>query len=233
MKSKLVVFALVVFSVISGFAQVEDNYPKRSMMSINATGFFSNYVNLGTTTSNTPYLIDYRYAINKKLQIRSGLNFSSSSMNNDMGNGRRDKSNSQNIDFRLGILSNNEISKKWSWYYGLDLIFSEFMTTSINQTAIFASGKQGTAVVENLFYNQQFGGGPIFGLKWDVSSRISIWTESRLYYTYTESINTTTWSDFSIDIPENDRRFDERKTDNYLSSTRFFLPLDVFVGIKF
>lgn len=234
MKSNfMVVMVFFVFIHISAFAQEDDNYPKRSMISINATGFFSNYVNFGTTVSNTPYLIDYRFAINNNLQIRSGLNFSASNTNNDMGNGIRQKSDGQNIDFRLGLLSNQKISTKWSWYYGADFVYSDFSITSLNQTPIFVSGKPGTAQVETIFSDQKFGGGPVIGIKWDVSSRISIWAESRLFFTYGESVNKTSWSDFSLEIPENDPRFEEKTSANYQTSTIFFPPLDVFVGIKF
>jgi hypothetical protein len=206
----------------------------RSTVSVNATMFFANFVNFGNVQMNTPYIIDYRYNFNPKHQIRTGLNFVHSTSNSkEFNNPDRVYRENTMIDFRIGYLYNSKVAKKWNLFYGIDLIYSENNNNIQNKTNIFANNQQGTARITTNSISNSMGGGPLLGLQWNITDRISLWTESRFVYRYNENIQSFTWDEFSIDISGEESRFEIDNKEDFSSNTFLFMPLDVFVAFKF
>lgn len=202
---------------------------------LNATGFVGNYLNFGNgPISNNPFLLGYKRVYRNKA-IRFGA-FGSSSSSNRVVNPQQPRSyrNSKELELRTGFEWRKMLNPKWMFFYGLDLAvgFTDNRTTNFQNVNF-----QGTQVlVKNIssFAQNSYGGGPIAGLQWDFSKRISLLAESRAYFNYSEIHTKTKWEDVpdQLRVAQNSGFKDQDNVD-YLSQFQIFLPLDLFVIIKF
>lgn len=103
------------------------------------------------------YLLNYRYHFSKKSALRAGLNL-------DISN---DDASGIYPSVKLGY-QRNQYLEKWNFYYGADLTYSYYKSTAI-------------AVV-----TQRYGIGPLIGVQYHLSKRISLSTEASInYYQFT------------------------------------------------
>ena len=99
------------------------------------------------------YLFNFRYRVNENYTLRAGLNL-------DMSGG---ESLGYYPDVKLGIQRNNHL-KKWSWYYGADISYSYFKSTSSS------------------IETTRLGGSCLLGVEYLFNRRISIVTEQSLNF---------------------------------------------------
>jgi hypothetical protein len=218
--------------ILSSNAQEKPEY--KSELGVNATAFIANYFNLGGVSSNNPYLIDFKYIITENVAIRSSLNFDYSNNNIEQQTARRTYFKNSIVDLRVGAEKRNQLSKKWTWFYGVDIIAGKNISTSSSdqqlrdpQTSEFVTVKS-----FNKAASEYIGAGPIAGLRWDLHPRITLWTEARLYFSYGESDSESGWEDLPESFKTSDQ-FDTVKRTNYNSNFTFSPPLDVFISFKF
>lgn len=208
-------------------------------VSVNATGFVANYFNLGGVSSNSPYIIDYKRRISgNNTFLRSSLNLAISDQNNESPNGSRIKQKANAYDLRLGLEWRKQIANKFIWSYGIDaaaglgnnyssseFVFNNFFNGRQFQDTILSIAESSTV---------QIGGGPVTGLRWQVSPRISVWTESRLYFFYAEDRNETRFEDV-MDETKLSRpgQFDGNSRVNFSNTLNLFAPLDLYITFHF
>jgi hypothetical protein len=149
--------------------------------------FFSTYMS-SDFNYNNPYDITYNYNF-KKFTLRGGYGqliyndktHYSYNQNGQIQNSYEDiNDKDQEYYFRAGIQKNVDISKSWQYYYGLDAIGG------------IASGSLGDKYVNNMDYTiyktsqhgYTYGGGPFLGIRWKLNRRLSLVTETSLYFVY-------------------------------------------------
>lgn len=230
------VLSFIIFSVFLFHidAKAQEKFTQRNELGLNATGFIANYFNLGGVSSNNFYLIDYKYRLNKNFALRSSIDFTLGTDNVEQQVGRRTYLKNQSVDLRIGAEIRKELSEKWTWFYGIDMVGSQRgnSSESIQQLRNPVSFEFFDAKTFNASTTQNVGGGPVVGLRWEVHPRITLWTEGRLYFTYNESRVESGWKD----LPDNIKDFPQFETvsrTSFSTSLDFFPPLDVFVSFKF
>ncbi|PKP18682.1 MAG: hypothetical protein CVU05_13075, partial [Bacteroidetes bacterium HGW-Bacteroidetes-21] len=121
----------------------------------------------------------------------------------------------QYFDFRLGYERHEDLGKYFQFYYGIDMLTGYNYTVSHNM-----STSQGTP--DAISKTIEGGGGPIFGVKFKINPRISIFTETSLYYTYSKRV-----IDYKFpDSPENNiKELHEAGSINL--TTPFFVCLNI------
>ena len=152
MKQVLLIFTICIFSTLT-YSQ-NPNY--NSQIGIDATGFLSQFLNFGGSSSNrSPYYFTYRkLGENKNTRIGLGAD-----LDIQLSNER----SSNSIDFRAGNEKFNDFGKRWRALYGWDFKLGLDLITNAN------SGN-----VANL----RLGTGPFVGLQFRLNERISFATET-------------------------------------------------------
>ena len=200
------------------FAQDNDAPTKARYheIGINATTFINKFISLnGNDVDLGDYMLTYKYHIgNKALRLGVGGQFSNFSEQLSNGGGNRD-SKKMEFNFRVGYEWNKQVSKKWNFYAGLDIVsgISETVTQTNNSEKVSLTNK-----------TSSFGAGPIMGIQFFINSHISLRTEGSLYYLHSSinnkevfSVNTTLNSD----------------TTDTANVTNFGLPTALFFVIRF
>jgi hypothetical protein len=226
----LLLLSLCVF--FSARAQKDSSF--KCELGVNATAFIANYFNLGGVSSNNPYLIDFKYRLAEDIAIRTSLDFTFSDNNVEQQTARRIYFKNTSVDLRVGAEKRNQLSKKWTWFYGVDVIAGQGINSSRSDQQLRDPNtfEFVTVTSVNKSASEYIGAGPIAGLRWDLHPRITLWTEARLYFTYGESYSESGWED----LPENfnnSGQFDSVKRTDYNTNLTFSPPLDVFVSFKF
>jgi hypothetical protein len=229
---KNLVLTLLLTSIyFIGFSQ--EQAPKNEF-GLNATGFVANYFNLGGVSSNTPYLIDYKRKLVPGLYLRSGLDFGFRNNNTSQQNGNRFYSSTKRVNLRIGVEKRKPLGAKFEWHYGLDAIGGLNFTESTSHQQFFS--QTGIVSVKSISGNESssIGLGPVAGLRWNVSPRISLWTEARSYFIYNELKILSRWEDVPDDLfNQNPGLFDTKSRTDYNANLNFFVPLDLYVSFKF
>ena len=213
----LIFFSILVFSPQSLLAQDEEMVTKEkfSEFGINATGFINEFISLNSNDSDLgDYMITYKYHVGKTAW-RFGLGGKFSQINDDTEGGGNRETKDNALDFRVGFEVKKKISKRWSFYTGLDAIIG--MEQSKSSTFNFEEVK----ITNN---STTYGGGPVVGIQFFINSHISLATEGSLYF---QSTQLKEKEEFSINTEFNT---DESSTINDLN---FGLPTALFFIIKF
>ena len=217
------------------FAQTEDPNSKQEKMFEHSIGVQLNPLirqvlnfNNSTTATNanvSPYLVTYNINLKKTgwgLRIGGGYNYSS--VKNDDGvTATNTKLN--DVQLRVGIEKAFTLSPKWSAGAGLDFVYN---SNDDNNVAVTTSFDTITTTTKTT--TSSYGGGPMAWLRYNITEKILIGTETSFYYlTGKDKITvTTTITDFSGSSNSSDS-----KTDNKVASGTFTLPVAFYVIVKF
>ena len=161
--------------------------------------------------SDFPLIVRFRA---KKTLFRIGLGVSGNSnefFDNITGIFRKNDFNETFL--KLGFEKEFFKDKKWTGYYGIDLIgnyISDQVTTFGFEQVILNNNTIGV------------GGGPFLGIKYDINSRIYFHTESTLYFLAKRTTLKQNINGVSTQIQE---------TDNYSASLQS--PLSLYLNYKF
>lgn len=183
-------------------------------LGINVTTFINEFVSLNNNDADLGnYMVTYKYHIGKNA-FRFGLGGRFSQLDEPVGGGNR-VTKENKFDLRAGYEWNKPISKRWSFYYGLDAIAgnNQSVTVAVNSDEVTTTDK-----------STYFGGGGLIGVQFFINSHISIATESSLYYQHEMTI---TKADFRLDPSSN---FEETKTNDFAD---FGVPTALFFVIRF
>ncbi len=230
---KPTLFLLALFCSILSFGQSTDVAFKNEI-GFNGSGFASNYLNFGGgVVSNNPYLITYkRFFQNGAMRVglnANGLRFD----DNRFVNNSADQIDFS-LDARVGYEWKSELSEKWSLIYGVDALYGVNNFTRKSYQNLWDGSKLAPVTNVSVNNNQTFGAGPIAGIEWAITNRIALYTEARFYGRYTEIESGTKWENVTDELRH---RFGSSLDNNVRSSFQrdlvLFVPLDVFVSIKF
>ena len=159
-------------------------------------------------------MITYKYHYGSKaFRLGLGGNFSQIDEDTD-GNGNRTTNNNR-FDIRLGYEWNKQITKRWAFYSGMDILAGNDFSSSVSDNFERVETSTRTTTV---------GGGPILGIQFFINSHISLMTEGSLYYKHS-MVNTK--ETFSLNAEFNS---DETNSRNDLN---FGLPTALFFVIRF
>lgn len=143
-------------------------------LGLNATYFVSNFLGLNQNelvTSPYAFVGKLKYA---RMALRFGIGAESSNetQSGDFASNIFDRKK-QGFDLRIGIERQQNISARWSVYYGLDALVG----SQLDQTR--ASSVFDEVVTRTL--NSYVGGGPLLGVQFNINKRISLSTEGSFY----------------------------------------------------
>lgn len=212
----------------------ETKTEQRHELAFNASQFISNYLNFnGFAQTNNNYLLTYKYDLGP-MRLRTGLNaFAQNSNRTD--NWGNDFS-SHNINFRIGVEKQKEISRKFSAFYGVDIVS---MWSGSKQTQDNIELFDGNEVVEvsrsQLNTGESYGIAPVVGLQFKMTNRLSLYTEARAVFAYSENENYLEWDMITDDLRNfyGDEFFDRNFRGSYTNQFQMFIPLDVFIALSF
>lgn len=186
MKLKLIVISFLLLSQ-AAFAQTDDDLKPEHQIGVNATLFIKQFLSFNDNVFNSsPYSLTYKY-IDQNEGWRIGLGGSNTSSKSNPNNGTNiTTNNGLNINVRLGYEWQKKLDKRWLMYYGLDGIYSysKFRSTSSIQSGGFPPK---TEEVISSTEGFGFGGGPVLGMEFKISKRISLNAETAAYFNYGET----------------------------------------------
>lgn len=176
----------------------------------------NNNNNLGANA--TTYLLSFKTIFKGGPAIRFGLggNYTNKKVDDDDFSGIQTQVNSQ-FNTRLGFEWQFNLGRRWNFYAGVDGIFSTGKTRV--ETPNFPPDK---TIVETK--TTAFGGGPVAGVQFRISKRISLLTETAVY------AKSTTTDDKMIDtsFPANNS---QTKTKEF--SFNIIAPQSIYLIVTF
>lgn len=226
---------LILSSILCLSIQLKAQDPKESKHEIafNASQFLSNYLNFnGFAQTNNNYLVTYKYVLGD-LRLRSGLNVFANNVNrtDNWGNDFR----TRNINFRVGVEKQRELNKHFDAFCGIDLVTDQSGTVNVSNLELW-DGNESKKVDRNIVNkNELYGLAPVAGVQWNFSERLSIYTEARAVFAYSESENYTEWDGVNQGMRDvyGEAFFDKNFRGSYNRSIQFFVPLDIFLALSF
>lgn len=185
MKLKLSLIAFLLFSTAAG-AQTENEAKPAHQIGVNATFFVKQFLSFNDLiVPNNPYNLTYKY-IEDKQGWRVGLGGNNATQKSNPNNGQSiSNSKSLSIATRLGYEWQKPLDNRWLAYYGADVTYSY---TKNRTTSRIPTGGFPQTTEEILVSNESFavGGGPVLGIEFKLSKRISFNAETSLYFAYSE-----------------------------------------------
>jgi len=170
-----------------------------------------------TNTIGYPYLLTYKFSANR-LALRAGIGGSYQEdifeLPDFSDNERR--FNTQ-LDARLGIEYQKEITERWRVAFGGDAVFSRDVSTQIEDS--------GVDVVTTQSLTLQWGAGPVAGVWFNLNAHLSIYTEGAAYLLLGSQDRTRQFENF----PEFDDELSSRST----RDLRFHIPGTLFLIYRF
>ena len=221
MNLKLLTIALCFFSIHLTYAQNEEvAKPTTTQLGVNATQFINTFLSFNENNAPTgAYLFSLKFLQdNKGFRLGTGFGFSKTTAEVDAN--QEDRTNKNNFfNLRAGYEWQIPITKRWLTYFGLDAIFgiSKFESE-------FDPGF-GRIITKN--ENLSFGGGGIMGIQFNINNRISLATESTLYFIHRNLESEQIFPDQGIG--GEDKQTSKTTSDQFSPS----LPTSLFIQINF
>lgn len=198
--------------------KVKEKTPVQFEMGLNAPLVFGQLLSSNALTTNpNPYLLTGKLFFGK-LGLRAGVgghinntieregDFADSEAIEDLG-----------IETRFGIEWRSALGNRWKGTFGLDGIFFSNKNITILDSG-FDEVRTGTV-------NTGWGVGPVLGLQFFITDRLSILSEGAFYYTQAEAQTSRLFKNF----PE----FDDELGSINTTSLRINLPTTFFIVFKF
>ena len=184
-----------------------------------------NFNNSTTTANVSPYLGTYNINYKKTgWGLRTGVGYNYSETKTGDGTPTTNDSKISVLQFRLGIEKAFKLSEKWSAGAGLDFVYN---ANSDNTTAVVHASDTITTVTKDVI--SSVGGGPMAWLRYSLTSKILIGTETSFYYLTVKEKN-------EVDVTSSDPFFGNNsstKTNNKVNSGTFTVPVAFYLIIKF
>jgi hypothetical protein len=127
----------------------------------------------GDLTAATSTILGYRLHL-KPVSLRVGVGVSSRNDNHAYSDTSNDLNRSQQMTARLGIERHSMLSKKWSLFYGLDLLAATRSGEYTRET--------GSVSDEYLDSYSHVGASPLLGVRWRATKRLHLHTETSLQF---------------------------------------------------
>ncbi len=200
---------------ISGFSQSEmDTFNHE--FDVRVSGFIDKYLNLGGNSGVDFSNYDFYYTnrVKESLYMRFGLGTGFFKNKESTSGAELDRIDSSiDLDISFGLLWRSHISPRWEPYWGLELRAG--YDQRVSESMDFGPFKSTVTTL---------GGGlaPILGMRFYISDRFSLSTESNLYLGYTEQKRKNEF---------NNNQSNEDKSTSLFVNTE--LPFSVVLKVKF
>lgn len=217
---KIVLISLFIALCISAFAQNRQSDTTKTFrhdIGLNAIGMLRALFNSDELDAVTPYLFSYNLDMGKT-NFRAGLGPSySSSTETHEGFSDSEKTTSVDLDLRLGLGFDVVDHKRWTVRTGFDVIGGYRLDKTVDDTGF------DKVTTENKAWN--IGAGPFAQLIFRINDRISLSTDSALYFNH-------------FNIEENELFENFPDFNNQLSQTtgqklEVYLPTSLFIHFHF
>lgn len=186
LQTKVLFTVLLFFAVVaSAWGQDSTLHQPKHQLGINATVFVKEFLSFNTITApaDNPYLLTYKYMLGNNNALRAGLGFrllslkqSSSTLSNVPD------SNLQNYYLRIGYEKQFKLAKRFIGYAGGDIRWHYEKAVSKTTVASVPPNQLSTVTTKNL----AVGGGPVLGIEFMLSRRLSLSAEGAFLYFYSE-----------------------------------------------
>lgn len=230
MRNLLLVAALMAGSTLHSYAQdiVAGTQPKlEHRIAVQANELVRQVLNFGGTNNaatQNPYILTYNVnAAKSGWGLRAGIGYTAN--NSKTGDGITLRhSNINDVQFRLGVEKAFQISKRWSMGLGVDAIYHN------NDDKTSAVSISFDTVNVNTNSNiTKIGGGVMSWLRYSISDRLQIGTETSFYYLtgteYTKVVSTRSNQGSPVQ--------QESITDADLSEGKFNVPMVFYLSVRF
>ncbi len=233
---------IITLTLFFCFCQFLSNAQNETVNSAKVDNFIGVQVNglirqIFTTTNTTgnPYL--FNYSINSKQSgwgFRIGAGYGNSNSSNNSGNGESSSENT-NLQLRAGIEKIYKLSKKWTSGAGLDFVYNYYSSTS-NSISYGTSGNNDTTINSSKSAQNTFGGGPMAWLRYNITDKIILGTETSFYFVKGTKYQTVEY-EFRVTDPTSPTGYSyvPRITDskNIVSNGNYNSPMVFFLIVKF
>lgn len=179
--------------------------------------------NSTAAANNNPFLFTYNINSRKSgwgLRAGVGATISSSTTNDNV---TKRTSDINDYQLRVGVEKKFSLSEKWSTGVGLDAI----LKTNDDKTVAVTNNVY-TFTVNTESNTTSYGGGAMAWLRYNLTPRVLIGTETSFYYTSGKTKSTVVTSDNS---PNNN--YSETKTDDTNKNGQISVPVTFYITVKF
>ena len=187
-----------------------------------------NFNNSTTNTNTNPYLAIFSINLtNNGWGLRTGVGYTYADFSNDDGITKTD-TKQNDLKLRLGIEKKYTLSNKWSTGIGFDLLYN----INDDKTVATIRGTT-TSTTETVSTISNFGGGGMAWLRYHITPKVLIGTESSFYFT---TGNTKQDITISIEDPQSPGFPPQTSTssiDKRSSAGSFSMPVAFFLIVKF
>ncbi len=170
-----------------------------------------------SATNNNNYLLMYKLRFGKNGVRLSGLaNFSSEK---EQIAGFLDSKVIKNANYaaRIGYERQSNAGKHFLFSYGIDAVWEYRENSSISD-----SGFDKVSIISSQY---GFGGGPFLGITWQLSKRLSLYSEAAIYYTISKKSRV-------VDFEKNPD-FNDIKTGSSFDKISYLVPTGLFLQYHF
>ena len=221
----IVFFPFLAFAQESSKSTLEEQEAKQEIrlqekfflteIALNSTNLVRAVLNTGGQ-QGMPYMFNVKMLINPlNTGIKMGMGGNRFTRTVDEGFAQ-DKEDQKSLDVRLGLEWQFRWTKKLLMSFGVDgFYFSEY-----NSVSVF-NGFEEQRVTDRL---RGFGGGPVIGFQYFISERLSIYTETAVYYSEGEGNHDELFS-----LTPEFNQFDKVKT----IELDFVWPTSIFLAMRF
>ena len=186
MRKPFFIASTLLFISINAFSQTDDEKPETRrythQVGVQVNELIRQVFNFNSNTANTantnPYLLVYHINARKSgLGLRIGLGYNYQNFTNDDGITRQE-STLNDFRGRFGFEKMFHISRKWTAGAGIDGVFNS--NNDYTKSTIRSFDTTTTIITSKI---QNYGGGGMAWLRYQVGRHILIGTETSFYYT--------------------------------------------------
>jgi len=184
--------------------------------------------NNSSSTNNNPYLLMYSVnSVKTGWGLRLGLGYTYKSFTDDDGITRKE-SNLNDLRLRLGVEKAFRLSAKWTAGAGVDGVFA---TDDDKTTSVIRSFDSSTTVTKTNI--SSYGGGAMAWLRYNITPRVLIGTETSFYYSTGNQKQTISITQRDFGTPGQPFETTTSKIDNNNSQGIFSVPVAFYLIVRF
>jgi hypothetical protein len=187
MHKQLLIILACLFIVIAPLKvisqEVETSAKYTSQIGVNTTFFFKQFLNFSqnNTIAVSPYVLTYKLISPKNHAFRMGVGGTYSNKKETFENtGQLPRTtNAYTLDFSAGYEYRQALSERWLCFFGADAI-TDLVSSKVVSTD---SSDETTTITQTT----KLGGALVVGIQFNISKRISLFTETSVQFTNSKS----------------------------------------------
>lgn len=221
-KQALLIFAFVLFILLPAATLCQEaEAPARytNQIGINTTFFFKQFLNFSDNNSIavSPYVLTYKLISPRNHAFRMGIGGTYSNKTETFENTGQlpRETNAYSLDFNAGYEYRMPLSDRWLCFVGADGV------TDLVSSKVVATDP--TDEVTTITKTTEYGGALVVGIQFNISKRISLFTETSVQFTNSKS----SFESKFLNNPGFNSKQVTRET-----SVNFVLPTSLFLAVN-